>query len=1131
AQSGKLRLGQAIIDELLGGNDIFIDTIDQPVGEIESFFKSNKEKIEQISNNLKKLMSGEKPASQTESQPKPAPEPKPAPPKKEEPPQKNEPKQESGGADMFMLELFHTEVENHARTLEEGLVRVEDDQSASAIEPLMRAAHSIKGAARIVGLDDAVTLAHAMEDVLTAAQSGKLRLGQDDIDLLLDCNDIFIKIIDISPGEIEGYLKSQKGDIENLAGELRKVLSGEPRAVKPVEAPPEEEITLEKFREILAKNSSLLEVGLIESEGAQSEESLRELAGLCAEIRELSGKFDFRTLGEMLGGMEKALNAAARGEIALAAAEINLLLRSNDVLASIAQMEASEIEDIIISESGIIEEFTGELREIPQKRPPRKLESAELRDPAEASDEELADFRDQVADSALVLERGIATEEGISAEFAPMMRAAWSIRDAARNVGFTSITRLAAAMQSMFGAAFHGRIELSGEQIEWLRRGAGALREMISAGAMELLDIYINKTDAIDDLVRLISDFLGEEMLLPPAPKTEKPKELPAQPAKKDSPPKPAAPEPQAPRQDDSFVRVLSQNLNKLMGLSGETLVKVKSIKPFSTNLLEIKNLLFEFNSLHENIVQNLEDNPALPESWRLKLGESSEKLGDIRQLLLGHIDDFEMFSRRLENVAEQLYSEAVATRMKPFAEGLHGFNRMVRDVAKKLGKRVNLRIEGESTRVDRDILEKLEAPLNHLLRNAVDHGIETIEDRERKGKPAAGTLTLSARHRSGMLIISLKDDGRGIDPAKLRRKVVEKGYVSEEMAAKLSTPELMDFLFLPGFSTAEKVTEISGRGVGLDVVFSMVSEVGGTVRADSAPDEGTTFLLELPLTLSILRTLQVGIAGESYALPLSRIDRIFDIKEDNLKTIEDRQYCVFDGENMGIVDARKVLRLGEREEFSEKIHLVIISDRLNRYGVVVDQFLGEKDLVVIPLDKKLGKIPNISSGAIMEDGSIVLILDIDDMVRSVDDLLNREKLNIKERGRAKIAQLRKRILVTDDSLTVREVERKLLENAGYDVTLAVDGADGWNKLSAGEFDLVISDVDMPRMNGIEFVSKIRSEVRYRDLPVMIVSYKDREEDKLRGLDAGANYYLTKSSFHDETLLEAVRDLIGDARE
>jgi two-component system, chemotaxis family, sensor histidine kinase and response regulator WspE len=465
---------------------------------------------------------------------------------------------------------------------------------------------------------------------------------------------------------------------------------------------------------------------------------------------------------------------------------------------------------------------------------------------------------------------------------------------------------------------------------------------------------------------------------------------------------------------------------------------------------------------------------------------------------------------------------------MRPFADGVHGFPRMVRDLGRTLGKQVKLEIVGLGTQVDRDLLEKLDAPLGHLLRNSLDHGIESSEDRCAAGKPLEGTVRLEARHSAGMLQVIVSDDGAGIDLEKLRGTIVDRNLTTAEMADKLSEAELLEFLFLPGFTMKPNVTEISGRGVGLDVVQDMIKQVRGTVRVASERGRGTRFLLQLPLTLSVVRTLLVDIGGEPYAFPLAYIVRTLKLPKVQVELLEGRQHFAFEGRRVGLVTAHQVFETVEPAA-ADELPVIVLGNNNYTYGIVVDRFLGERELVVQPLDPRLGKIKDISAGALMEDGSPVLIVDVEDMIRSVDKLVSGGRLSRIGRTLSSNGDKKhKRVLVVDDSLTVRELERKLLGNRGYEVEIAVDGMDGWNALRTGQFHLVVTDIDMPRMDGFELVGMIKKDPVLKALPVMIVSYKDREEDRMRGLDAGADYYLTKGSFHDETLIQAVVDLIGE---
>ncbi len=511
-------------------------------------------------------------------------------------------------------------------------------------------------------------------------------------------------------------------------------------------------------------------------------------------------------------------------------------------------------------------------------------------------------------------------------------------------------------------------------------------------------------------------------------------------------------------------------------------------------------------------------------------LSEARQLLEDGAQRLSQRHEELDQYEHRAARLARRLYDTALACRMRPLSDGLTGYARMVRDLARSLGKAAHLELVGAGTQVDRDILEALDAPLAHLLRNAVDHGIEPPEVRLAQGKPAEGRILLQARHNAGRLVIEIGDDGAGVDIEALRRAIVRRCLASEDTAARLSQAELLEFLLLPGFSMRETVSEVSGRGVGLDAVQEMVRRVRGSLRLAQQPGGGLQFHLELPLTLSVVRALLVEVAGEAYAFPLGHVLRAATVARQDVAQTESHQHFHHAGRAVGLVSAAQVLQRPERALDGEHIPVVIIGEQDRVYGIAVDRMLGERLLVVQPLAPALGKIKDIAAGALTDDGTPVLIFDVDDLLRSVEKLVSDGRIeHVRQAGTATAQARRKRVLVVDDSLTVRELERKLLASRGYDVAVAVDGMDAWNVLRTEPFDLVITDIDMPRMDGIALVTLIRKEPRLQQLPVMVVSYKDREQDRQRGLEAGADYYLAKGSFHDAALLDAVHDLIGEA--
>ena len=903
---------------------------------------------------------------------------------------------DQGLGNFSLLQLFRIEAETQLQSLSENLLTLEQDAgNAAALEACMRAAHSLKGAARMVDIETAVRINHVLEDLFVAAQEGRLRLEPAHIDHCLRALDLLGEIARLTEGELPAWQVSHAARIHALTEDLQGDATGEPRA-SATAAHPE-----------------------LKPDPATDSDPSVGLHGFTAD--------------ETMLGL----------------------------------------------------------------------------------------FRVELESHGQVLNEGLLQLEqnpGDQAQLEALMRASHSIKGAARMVDVDCGVRIAHTMEDIFVAAQEGRLNLVPEQIDVLLHGVDLLNRLARIGTAESEQWLQQQAGKISGLLR----DLGQVLQGGTPAATARHGSAPVEPA--------PATERAAPRASlDTAIRVSPESLNRLMGLAGEVRVESRWLRPFAEGLVQVKHRQVELIAILDRLGEAVNNHHSIEYIARL-ISEAQHKASHCRHRLADRLGELEEYDRRSHNLADRLNREVVASRMRPFSDGVQGFQRMVRDLARSLDKDVRLVIEGLGTRVDRDILGKLEAPLNHLIRNAVDHGVETPGERRAAGKPEQATITLEATHSAGMLSITVRDDGRGIDPERLRHKVVEKGLASVDMGANLSEAELMEFLFLPGFSTREQVTEISGRGVGLDVVHSAVQEMRGLVRATSTPGQGLQFHLQLPLTLSVVRALLVDIGGEPYALPLARIDRTLKIHRDHIETMENREYFTLGNQHIGVLAATQVLELGEPERHEEELPIVVLGERMDRYGLVVDRFLGERNLVVQTLDPRLGKVQDVSAAAILEDGTPCLILDVDDLIRTIDILIAGGRLDrIEGHAASQQVQRGKRVLVVDDSITVREVERNMLTSRGYVVDVAVDGMDGWNAVRTGHYDLVISDVDMPRMNGFEFVAHIKGDPALKSTPVMIVSYKDREEDRNRGLEVGADYYLTKGSFHDETLLDAVHDLIGEA--
>jgi two-component system, chemotaxis family, sensor histidine kinase and response regulator WspE len=801
-----------------------------------------------------------------------------------------------------------------------------------------------------------------------------------------------------------------------------------------------------------------------------------------------------------------------------------------------------------------------------------------------------------------------------------LMRAAHSIKGAARIVQVEPAVKVAHALEDCFIAAQQGILILTANHVDVLLSGTDLLSRLGSleeSALAEQLPAHEADADAIvltiETLVSMaerasipsesIPSAASQSADLPlntdffacalPSPQTASTPTLNLEVIEKRETPA------ELPAEDSvRMIRISADHLNRLMGLAGESLVEANWLQPFAQSLLQLKRQ-------QQKVIAQLEKQQQCIEA---EGGQASRSLTEVmpemqrcHTLLNDRLNDFDLFSQRLGQLSERLHREVIASHMCAFGEGSRGYERLVRDLARTLGKQVSLEITGLNTQVDRDILAKLDTPITHLLTNAVVHGIELPEVRLAQGKPAQGKIHLWAAHRSGLLTIAVEDDGAGIDYIKLRHKIADRGLTTADIAAQLSDFELSEFLFLPGFSTASQVDKFAGRGYGLDLVRTMAQSVRGSLQAISPAIEnretgvasGTRFQFQLPLTLSVVRSLLFEVAGELYAISLSHIARVIKLSYEQIRTSENRPYFSLtdhetsrkrgqdrqnrrasksEGENVSLVLSHQVLALeasihhhnSQSAAQRETLSVIVIGEPGSRYGLCVDRLLEEQDLVVRPLDPRLGKVPNISAVALSEQGTPILLLDVADVLRSAEKAatgavawasspaMQTHSIPLAQQSlKAASADLQpsspasgtdfsgtdlsgqtgeKYVLVVDDSMTVRAMEKKLLQNRGYKVDVAVDGAEGWNAVRMNTYDLVITDVDMPRMSGIELIGKMRAHEATQNLPVIVVSYKDRAEDQLAGLHAGANYYLTKSSFHDDGLINAVVDLIGVSR-
>lgn len=699
------------------------------------------------------------------------------------------------------------------------------------------------------------------------------------------------------------------------------------------------------------------------------------------------------------------------------------------------------------------------------------------------------------------------------AVIAEMFRAAHTIKGAAAMVGRDDIKQIAHNLEDKL--------------------------KQVKDGALTFTSALADESLAALDAITAILQRVGQESPAPAAMPASSPviqaaenyvvQDTPA--PKLPAPPKPAAPatssagEPAV--RSEEFIRLPISRVNALFNLVGELVVhKVKS----SYKLANLRQLAHQTKTLHKRLEQLAGAVPPAGGDAATLLHQHALDVETLRDHVTGLAELLSNETLHLDPVVDELQYKVRELRMLPCATIFEGFERLVRDVVHQLHKNVTLVVQGEDTELDKKVLEAMKPCLVHLLRNAVDHGVELPADREAAGKPASGIITLRASQQGGKAVIEVQDDGRGIDLGRVRQVALKNRVATDDELGRMDEQELMGLIFAPGFTTSAIITDVSGRGVGMDVVRKEVEQLKGQVRVDSQLGAGTTVRIELPLTLAIMEVLLVEANGQRFGVPMLAIEEIVKVKPADVQTIHQRMAITLRDRTLPMARLADVLALPEApttdapasEPTEHTVVVAVASER--RVGLVVDRVVSEEEIFIKSLGSHLGTIKNISGAAILGTGEVIVILDVQDLLAAVRQ--TRSTVTA-PRPAAPQRPATRRILIAEDSLTTREFERSLLQAQGYEVETAVDGLDALEKLSQSKFDLIVSDVEMPRMNGFEFCRNVRQRPEFQELPVVFVTTLDKDEEKRRGIEVGAQAYIVKGAFNQQSLLEAIERLIG----
>jgi two-component system chemotaxis sensor kinase CheA len=674
----------------------------------------------------------------------------------------------------------------------------------------------------------------------------------------------------------------------------------------------------------------------------------------------------------------------------------------------------------------------------------------------------------------LALEKDGVSEEQLNS----LLRSAHTLKGSANMVDLVELAGVAHRMEDLLKGLQGGEQEFNSDLVDVLLVAADAI-EALMAQAQSSGGISVN----VDTVVKALeSGSIGDEEI-----ETEK------------------IPDYQGAERRTS-VRASVERLDQLVNRMGEILLSQKAMDARQQQMNAVlQQMDGSLNHLH--------------------FTDDGQALKALRNSLVGLISDFERDRLQLGYQAEDVYQRTMELRLLPLASTTDEFERSLRNLARSLKKELNFIVKGQDVELDRNMLDAIKPILLHVLNNAIDHGIEDPDTRIHAGKPKAGQITLQAQYEGSFIQITVKDDGRGLDPEKIRTTAVKRGVLSAEAAAAMSDEAVIYLVFEPGFSTREFITDVSGRGVGLDVVKANLDQVNGNLSLHSEIGIGTELVLRLPLSMAIFTGLLVECCDETYVFPQQYVAEVLRVSPTDILEEMGREVVRLRDQSIPLNSLAQFLELEQTAKVKKRLTVLVLTFREQTLGLLVDRTLGLQEVVVKDLGCQLKSLDYVSGSTILGDGNPALIVSVADLFAAGQ---GRKGLQLRQTYEKEQAQvIRGRVLVVDDSITTRTMEKNILETNNYEVVIAVSGFDALEKLDASRFDLMVSDVEMPGMTGFELTKKVRQREDTRDLPVIIVTSLASDDHRRQGMEAGAQAYIVKGNFQQGVLLDTVETLIS----
>ena len=794
---------------------------------------------------------------------------------------------------------------------------------------------------------------------------------------------------------------------------------------------------------------------------------------------------------------------------------------------------AAETPDADLNQAVIQEELA--LSELPNTSTDVLEDSPEVVSEPTASayieDDELRElYKVASAEHLTTIEQGLLTLEqqpNDGETLKELLRATHSLKGDSRMLGVGDAETLVHQMEDLLIEVQNKEANFSQDLCDRLYLGLDAVRKIAT-------EAVTGEPSGIT-VFEIVASLMGaEEVSQSDQPANAQPKSQPQSKAQVQAPSKtqPQSKTKSAPTTEQvDTVRVGFSKLDTLMSQAGELLVTKLRVERRHEDITQLLGLWEEWNrdfSLNRRLFKEITPKLTPEEQQKVALRDRQERqyleqFGNlVSQLKNLALED----SSRLDTVANQLESGIRNLRLLPLATTFNLFPRMVRDLGKQLGKEIEFAIKGGDINVDKRILEEIKDPLTHIIRNAIDHGIETPEVRTASQKPAKARLLLKGSQVNGKVIIEIIDDGAGLDAEKIALTALKRNVCSESELSQMTPEQIQALIFAPGFSTRNEVSAISGRGVGLDVVRENVERLKGSVAVESSYKQGCKFRLEFNASLSTTQILLVTVNEQYYGIPTDYIEKMVIVSPEDIFQIEDSPVINWQDKPISVAWLNDLLSIKKEEKIAAiqaKKSCIIIKIGREKIGIFADSLIGQESIIIKEKSKIIANLPFISGSAILGDGGICTVLEPRELFQATMSGLG---VSSYSKIVSEVAT-KPKVLLVEDSIPIRTQVRRILVSNGYDVTTAVDGLEGFNTLQEDiHFDAVISDVEMPNLSGLEMTAQVRQDPKYDELPIILVTTLATEDDRRRGAEAGANAYLTKGDFDQSLLLETLRRLI-----